>query len=99
MERVPRAWRVWLQLSVPRSLLLSLCEQGVSVHRLPAFQLTCQATNIRCAPIAALALAAGPLPSGPLSRQVPLNPAPRAYPLPRRALLHSLDPVHLFDRF
>lgn len=66
-ERMQRAWRVWLQLSVPRSLLLSLCDQGVSVHRLPAFQLTCQATSTRCAPVTALAPATAPhpLPSSP----------------------------------
>ncbi len=41
-----------LQVSASRSLLLSLGDQGISVHRLPAFQLTCQASRTRCGRLA-----------------------------------------------
>jgi hypothetical protein len=53
--RVAQAFRSWagnrsmsqLQTSPTRGLLLSLGDQGVSVHRLPAFKLSCQASRTR----------------------------------------------------
>lgn len=53
--RVQRAFREFgggrtllqMQLLLSRQVLLSLCDQGVSVHRVPSFQLTCQANRAR----------------------------------------------------
>lgn len=53
--RIAQAFRSWagnrslsqLHMSPTRGLLLSLGAQGVSVHRLPAFKLSCQASRTR----------------------------------------------------
>jgi hypothetical protein len=53
--RVAQAFRSWagnrsllqLHVSATRGLLLSLGDQGVSVHRLPAYKLSCQASRTR----------------------------------------------------
>jgi hypothetical protein len=53
--RVAQAFRSWagnrslsqLHVSPTRGLLLSLGDQGISVHRLPAFKLSCQASRTR----------------------------------------------------
>lgn len=53
--RIAQAFRSWggnrsisqLEVSPGRGLLLSLGDQGVSVHRLPAFKLSCQASRTR----------------------------------------------------
>lgn len=37
-----------IQVLGARSLLLSLGEEGVNAHRLPAFKLTAQASRTRC---------------------------------------------------
>ena len=53
--RVAQAFRSWagnrslsqLHVSPTRGLLLSLGDEGISVHRLPAFKLSCQASRTR----------------------------------------------------